>query len=188
MNAFLSQLLLIISNALLIPVMILLLVFFMIVLLNVGGLFSEYISRHKLKKSKLPAPDNTNIILYNPLLAKSVADFEANPENSTPILDCLQISLEERLNLLNISIRLGPILGLAGTLIPLGPALMGLSDGQVDVLAQNLVVAFTTTVVGLFIGGLSYVVYAIRNQWYVRDLHDLETYFQKKIAYAKKNS
>ena len=38
--------------------------------------------------------------------------------------------------------KFGPILGLMGTLIPMGPALMGLSTGDIGSMAYNMQVAF----------------------------------------------
>jgi biopolymer transport protein ExbB/TolQ len=61
-----------------------------------------------------------------------------------------------------------------GTLIPLGPALTGLASGDMKVMAQNLVVAFTTTVIGILIGSLAYGIGLVRRGWYARDLSDLE--------------
>ena len=66
------------------------------------------------------------------------------------------------------------MLGLMGTLIPLGPALSGLSSGDMSALGSNLVVAFTATVVGLLISGVAYGVGLLRRVWYARDLTDLE--------------
>lgn len=56
-----------------------------------------------------------------------------------------------------VLVRLGPALGLAGTLIPLGPGLAALGDGDLDRLSTQLILAFSTTVVGLAIGGVGYV-------------------------------
>ena len=47
--------------------------------------------------------------------------------------------------------KAGPALGLVGTLIPLGPALLGLASADLNALATNLSVAFSTTVVGLIV-------------------------------------
>lgn len=71
-------------------------------------------------------------------------------------------------------IRIGPILGLMGTLIPISPALVGLAQGDVQTLADNLVVAFSTTVVGLLIGAVAYLVSSVRERLYRRDISDIE--------------
>jgi biopolymer transport protein ExbB/TolQ len=61
-----------------------------------------------------------------------------------------------------------------GTLIPLGPALLGLAQGNIKQLSDSLVIAFTTTVVGIVVGGICYCVATIRTRWYRQDLSDLE--------------
>ncbi|MFM7287293.1 MAG: MotA/TolQ/ExbB proton channel family protein [Cyanobium sp.] len=70
--------------------------------------------------------------------------------------------------------RLGPLLGLMGTLIPLGPALLGLASGDVKSLVQNVQVAFATTVVGLVAGAIGFVVTQARQRWHAEDLMLLE--------------
>ena len=75
---------------------------------------------------------------------------------------------------LRIGVRAGPILGLMGTLIPMGPALIGLSQGDIKSMADNLVIAFATTVIGLVVGGICYGTMVIRSRWYRQDLSDLE--------------
>ncbi|MDP2400898.1 MAG: MotA/TolQ/ExbB proton channel family protein [Actinomycetota bacterium] len=71
-------------------------------------------------------------------------------------------------------VRLGPVLGLMGTLIPISPALVGLAQGDVLTLSNNLVIAFSTTVVGLLIGGIAYIVTTVRERQYRSDISDIE--------------
>lgn len=78
--------------------------------------------------------------------------------------------------------RVGPMLGLMGTLIPLGPALTGLANGNMQTMASNLVVAFTTTVIGVLISGIAYGMALARRTWYARDFSHLETLCQKLAA------
>ena len=70
--------------------------------------------------------------------------------------------------------RLGPLLGLMGTLIPLGPALLGLASGDVKSLVQNVQVAFATTVVGLVAGAIGFLVTQALQRWHAGDLMLLE--------------
>jgi hypothetical protein len=70
-------------------------------------------------------------------------------------------------------VRIGPMLGLMGTLIPMGPALLALTHGDVDTLASSLIYAFGTTILGLLVGAIAYVVTTIRQQWYDRDMEDI---------------
>jgi biopolymer transport protein ExbB/TolQ len=96
--------------------------------------------------------------------------FSINLEKLLQKCDSL---ITKRLERTKVMVRLGPMFGLMGTLIPMGPALLALTRGDVDTLANNLIIAFGTTVVGLLIGGVSYIVYTIRKRWYDDDMNDI---------------
>jgi len=85
-----------------------------------------------------------------------------------------ELAVSRRLERTRVLIRFGPILGLMGTLIPISPALVGLAQGDVQTLSDNLVIAFSTTVVGLLIGGLGYLVTTVRDRYYQQDIVELE--------------
>jgi len=70
--------------------------------------------------------------------------------------------------------RLGPMLGLMGTLIPLGPGLEALAMGDVAQLARQMTVAFDTTVVGLAAGVLGFAVGRLRRRWYEEAIDAVE--------------
>jgi len=80
----------------------------------------------------------------------------------------------KRLERTRILVRLGPILGLMGTLIPLSPALIGLASGNTTQLAENLTTAFSVTVIGLLIGGIAFVISIVRDRMYSQDISDME--------------
>jgi biopolymer transport protein ExbB/TolQ len=82
--------------------------------------------------------------------------------------DC-QLAWQSDLERLRSLARLGPALGLMGTLIPLGPALVGLAAGDLEMMSQNLMIAFATTVVGLLAGSLATLLASTKKQWYQRD-------------------
>ena len=92
--------------------------------------FSEY-------SAALLAADN------QALAAHLLAEFEAISEKKQASLNRLA--------------RLGPMTGLLGTLIPMGPALDGLANGDIAQLAGQMQIAFTTTVIGLVIGGIGVI-------------------------------
>jgi biopolymer transport protein ExbB/TolQ len=79
-----------------------------------------------------------------------------------------------RLERTRILVRMGPALGLMGTLIPLSPALAGLADGDVATLTDNLRVAFSVTVAGLMIGAFAFGISLIRDRLYAQDYSDVE--------------
>jgi biopolymer transport protein ExbB/TolQ len=85
-----------------------------------------------------------------------------------------EIMMAKRLEQTRIVATIAPMLGLMGTLIPLGPALIGLSQGNIEQLANNLMIAFATTVVGLFAGTIAYVLTQVRKRWYWQDMADID--------------
>ena len=62
--------------------------------------------------------------------------------------------------------RISPMLGLMGTLIPLGPGLSALGTGELSILTTAMSVAFDTTVLGLLIGIAGFVLGRVRRRWY----------------------
>jgi biopolymer transport protein ExbB/TolQ len=70
--------------------------------------------------------------------------------------------------------RLAPMLGLMGTLIPLGPGLAALGEGQLKILTTAMTVAFDTTVIGLLAGMIGFVIGRMRRRWYDAALTELE--------------
>ena len=64
--------------------------------------------------------------------------------------------------------------GLMGTLIPMGPALVGLSTGDIASMAYNMQVAFATTVVGLVVSAIGFLTQQVKQRWAVKNLTILE--------------
>jgi biopolymer transport protein ExbB/TolQ len=79
-----------------------------------------------------------------------------------------------RLERSRILVRMGPALGLMGTLIPLSPALAGLANGDVATLTENLRIAFGVTVVGLLVGAIAFAISLVRDRLYAQDYSDVE--------------
>ncbi len=71
-------------------------------------------------------------------------------------------------------IKIGPLMGLMLTLIPMGPALVGLANGDITSMAHNLHLAFTTTVVGIFVGAVGLITYEVKNNWYREEIIRLQ--------------
>jgi biopolymer transport protein ExbB/TolQ len=77
------------------------------------------------------------------------------------------------INQLRLAVRVGPALGLMGTLIPMANALQGLADGNLPALASNMVTAFAATVIGLAISVTAYLVSSVRENWVRTDVAHL---------------
>jgi biopolymer transport protein ExbB/TolQ len=74
--------------------------------------------------------------------------------------------MAKSLERVDIVTRIGPTFGLMVTLIPMGPGLAALGSGDVTTLANAIIVAFDTTVVGIGAGAVAYVISKIRRRWY----------------------
>ncbi len=184
---YVSNVLFWISNGLLVPVIVGLLYFFVNSILLLGIFFNQYLTHSKqtklLKKTldslraddmekltveagKLPQSNFTGF-LHNIIEAPSKA-------YSNRLLADYEVRADAELGKYKLLTKFGPILGLMGTLIPMGPALAGLATGDVASMAYNMQIAFATTVVGLFVGAIGYVLLQIKQRWFVADLADLE--------------
>ncbi|MBR5244124.1 MAG: MotA/TolQ/ExbB proton channel family protein [Thermoguttaceae bacterium] len=98
----------------------------------------------------------------------------------------LQNVMKERCERVDRLVKMGPALGLMGTLIPLGPALLGLAQGDLETLATNLVVAFSTTVVGLTVALISSFVLTAQKRRFRRDVVFLNFALDRLSETAKK--
>jgi biopolymer transport protein ExbB/TolQ len=97
-----------------------------------------------------------------------------DPERTAKLLADFDYRSVRRLERTRILVRLGPALGLMGTLIPLSPALAALAKGDVTTLSNNLRVAFSVTILGLMVGALAFGISLVRDRIYSQDLSDLE--------------
>ena len=69
---------------------------------------------------------------------------------------------------------MGPMLGLMGTLIPMGPALVGLSL-VISLLWHTICKSLlSTTVVGLFSSAIGFITQQVKQRWYLQDMTNLE--------------
>jgi len=118
----------------------------------------------------------------SPITQRARVTLGAGLLSRTRVLKALadaELEASRKLERTRMMIRFGPILGLMGTLIPISPALVGLAKGDVEALSNNLVIAFSTTVVGLLIGGLGYLITTVRDRFYQQDVVDLEYVLDK---------
>lgn len=81
--------------------------------------------------------------------------------------------LAARLERVRFIVRAGPGLGLMGTLIPMGEALAALATGSMPQMAQLMVNAFNSAVVGLGAGVLAFAVTLVREHWLRADVLEM---------------
>jgi biopolymer transport protein ExbB/TolQ len=192
-----EQLLFDISNALLVPVLVLTVVALALVVVEGGALLVEMRRRRRRSlwgleraveecRSRLAvgmAAEALGALLpfaWNRQTEDALAgiveqygrpDAEARIAKRLAEYDYLSLRRLERTRIL---VRMGPALGLMGTLIPLSPALAGLADGDIATLTDNLRVAFSVTVAGLMIGAFAFGISLVRDRLYAQDYSDVE--------------
>ncbi len=185
-----SNLLFWISSGLLVPVIVGLLFFFIKSIIMFGGFISQYIQRIRQDKQlriRMNQLNKENVLAFAKELdehqesmftttAKELLTSDS-PAICNRILSEYEIAADTELGKFKLLIKFGPILGLMGTLIPMGPALAGLSTGDIASMAYNMQVAFATTVLGLFSGAIGFVLLQAKQRWFNTDLVYLDYLF-----------
>ncbi|MCK9152047.1 MotA/TolQ/ExbB proton channel family protein [Methanobacterium alcaliphilum] len=197
----------VISQSLLIPVIVGLLLFMAYAIITFGGMISEYSSRIKTSPKEIedilkaisnpPTPENILEVVEKSALPqgqKTILNDLANTQNmgsesrealARKLVENEEIKAMKGIEKTDIVTRLGPTLGLMGTLIPMGPGLAALGSGDINTLAQAIIIAFDTTVVGLAAGGIAYVVSKIRRRWYEEYISNLDTLVDSVLEVMK---
>lgn len=196
----LQSILHLLSTALLYPVIITLLVLVVWVLIKSGEFISEYSLRNRdIKKMEAKILDVRQLleagkidesaeILKNscscPLVASYARDLSLvigisgqpshRDSQSEKILQDYELRALKKLEPTKLAAQVAPMLGLMGTLIPLGPGLIALIEGNFEILARSLIIAFSTTVLGLLVGATAYAITTVRRRWYFQDISDIE--------------
>lgn len=82
----------------------------------------------------------------------------------------LELYVLKQIEVQRIISRIAPMLGLVATMIPMGPALIAVSAGNAQGMAQNLVVAFSAVIVALLAAAATYIVQSVRKRWLLEEL------------------
>lgn len=171
-----------ISSAFLLPVLLAVVLAFVYATYLVGQFLSEALDRRANRTSLAelyagrPSRERLLALPWKVEMGRFRRLVEAH-HGSEAILEKLVVDLENqmrrRVERLGILGRIGPILGLVGTLIPLQPALAGLASGDMRTVGANLLIGFTTTVIGLLVGGTCYAISVVVRNWYQQDVTEM---------------
>lgn len=193
---YISNMLYWISTGMLVPVIVILIILFLRSLLLIGSFFGQYLA---IRKSASQIRNTLNGVNYDNL--ESV--LNQLPQNSgmpvivyvrrmilakkdlaevTRLQSEFEICADKDLSTSKFLTKLGPMMGLMGTLILMGPALAGLASGDIESMARNMQVAFATTVTGLVAAAVGYVTGQVKQRWYLQDITNLE-YLATVIKY-----
>jgi len=183
-----SKVLFWVANSLLIPDIIILLFLFARSLLLIGGFYNQYMVKRKndkaltdkiknlnyssigLLKAALPQQDNSLFISY----MRDLLTIPPSEAYSDFLISNFENEAEKDISLSKLLAKMGPVLGLIGTLIAMSPALVGLSTGDISGMAYNMQVVFATTVVGLVVSAVGLVTLQFKQRWYACDVNNLD--------------
>ena len=194
-QTYLSDILHVVSQALLIPDIILLLVFIGYALFSIGSVVVEFFTERKHFKVVMPkflaalmdakeenipqVIDDSQLLKRQKEALSTVYEYRTLPGDALVALVRRLVSEEEtRYDRItgrnNTAAKVAPMLGLMGTLIPLGPGIQALGQADTTSLSSSLLIAFDTTVAGLVTAAVCLIIGKIRSNWYENYLSALD--------------
>jgi biopolymer transport protein ExbB/TolQ len=192
----------VISLGFLVPTITILLLFLSWLVVELGGLLVEIFMERRRKKINVPrliddfqgkdAEEILEVIRRSCLFQRQKAalgeliSYSNLPTASLQALARRLVTKEELhyvriTNRTDLVARLGPMFGLMGTLIPLGPGIIALGQGNTKVLADSLLTAFDTTVTGLIAASVAFFISRLRKRWYEDYLSTMEALMESLL-------
>ena len=174
------------SSGLKVPVILLLLILVAVTVVMLGSLIAELFTERIRLKVRLPSLVDEirnsgieiNQVINNSGLLKRqknlLLELVSHPNLTGVMREALarkllyqeQAHYDHITKITDLAARLGPMLGLLGTLIPLGPGLIALGQGDTYTLSTSFLTAFDTTIAGLATAAVAYIISSIRKGWY----------------------
>ncbi len=179
-----------ISQSLKYPCLVVLLILFAVSIWQFGGFLIEATGRRRIKKY-IGIDDFFEIISKTENMEKAITKIEFEKKQKNGLLELLKKSRtdvdelrifateilarkeNEFIKILSVTdlvSTLGPMFGLLGTLIPLGPGIVALGSGDTELLSKSLSIAFDTTVIGVISAGIAFIISHSRKKWYEEDM------------------
>jgi biopolymer transport protein ExbB/TolQ len=161
-----------VSGALEIPVIIVLLLLMAATVILLGTLAVEAFT-HKKKLGKNREKLSAEV---------SAIDKDGRETIAFRLVRTERVRCEGIVKLSDTIVKLGPMFGLLGTLIPLGPGIIALGRGDTFTLSQSLLTAFDTTVAGLISAAVAFAISGVRKKWYTKHVMSLEAQMEDLIG------
>ena len=175
------------AQTLMVPAMVILGLLVLLALFFIGTLVVEYLTEHRLAKQSLPDAINAiedaefaqlnEVICATQLLWPQKRALLMTVNNAGLPADALfalakgQVQeLERRYRKMagytDLMAKVAPMMGLVCTLVPLGPGIVAMGQGDMNTLSSSLGVAFDGTVAGLVSAMVAMCVSHVRKRWY----------------------
>ncbi len=91
-------------------------------------------------------------------------------------IDELDVFALKELDTMRNVTRVAPMLGLIATMIPMGPALQSLADGNVQGISENLIVAFSAIIFSLLAAAVTFWIASVKKRWMAQEFIDAEPF------------
>ena len=184
---YLQEILHQVASSLMVPVIIVLVLLIIISLFCLGSILVEFFTERMHFKVELPKSINalekasysqvndvicgTGLLWRQKAALLTVANNAGLPEDALFAMAKGEIAAVDSRNRrmvgwTDLLTKIAPMMGLMATLIPLGPGIVAMGQGEVDILASSLGVAFDGTVAGLLTAVVAMCVSHIRKRWY----------------------
>jgi biopolymer transport protein ExbB/TolQ len=108
----------------------------------------------------------------------SIHQYQGNTK--TQDFDELELFAFKQLEFLKLVTKVSPMLGLIATMIPMGPALKSLADGNIQGISENLSIAFAAVIFALAAASLTFIAVSIKKRWLAQDLVDIKQRLEKE--------
>lgn len=161
-----------VSDIFLAPVLISLLVLFAYSLFALGSFFAKTWQRkrnavqYKNAQSELASVGGYDLFNF---YAQAI---KAKTKNLS--FDDLEVFALKKLEVVRLVTRISPMLGLIATMIPMGPALKSLADGNIQGISDNLVIAFSSVIFGLVVATITFWIATVEKRWLAVELLDCQ--------------
>lgn len=194
-DLYLTEILHTVSSDLLIPTVVLLMLFIVYSVYSIGSVLVEVVAERRHYRAYVPQlvaaldeadfADVPRVIDESGLLRNQKDDLEeltaylylpadARTEVAKRLLANEDLAHKKVIGRTDVAAKVAPMLGLMGTLIPLGPGIVALGTGDTETLSSALLVAFDTTVAGLATAVVCFVISRMRKRWYADYLISME--------------
>ena len=169
------------------PVIVLLMLLALFMVIMLGMLVAEFFTERRYFKLSVPklvddirlSDDPAAVVRESGMLRRqknALYELLAHPDASPIDRESMAVNIvaqeqaifDNRVKVTDLIAKVAPMLGLMGTLIPLGPGVLAISSGDTAVLSESLLIAFDTTIIGLVVAALALLISTIRKSWYAK--------------------
>lgn len=109
--------------------------------------------------------------------------FVNNPKCLEEEVDIFALKQLENLRIVT---KVSPMLGLIATMIPMGPALKSLADGNIQGISENLIIAFAAVIWALIISAITFWPASVKKRWYAAELVNVRKLLKEEEQHQPK--